>query len=129
MYLVKREQGFTLLEVVASIVIITIVVISFARLFVQSNNVAHYNNEKLVLINLADAELERVQAIGFVDRVELNHYISTEKKIVMNNKDYIIQVEDTTSSGEEDLMLIHLKVIASINSTKSVAEGYVKIKQ
>ena len=129
MHLAKREQGFTLLEVVASIVIITIVVISFARLFVQSNNVAHYNNEKLVLINLADAELERVQAIGFVDKVALNHYISTEKKIVMNGKDYKIKIEDTTSSGDKDLKLIHLKVTASINSTKSVAEGYVKVKQ
>ena len=33
----KKESGFTLIEVVASIVIITIVLLSFSQLFIQSN--------------------------------------------------------------------------------------------
>ena len=59
--MVNNQKGFSLIEVIASIVIISIVLLSFFQLFVQSNKTAAANNEKLVVINLADAQLERLK--------------------------------------------------------------------
>lgn len=136
---VKNESGLTLIEVVASIVIITIVLLSFSQLFIQSNKTAHYNNEKLVLINLADGQLERAQALSFNSDETLNEYISTVNKetVDLNDKKYTIKIEKTKykvditekqqNDDDYDYNLIHLSVTASINNSKSVAEGYVKI--
>lgn len=59
--MVKQEKGFTLVEVIASIVIIGLVLVSVAQLITQSNTVAQSNNEKLVVIDLADAVLEHIK--------------------------------------------------------------------
>lgn len=57
----KDEKGFTLIEVLASLVIISIVLMSFMSIFSNTNALAVSNSEKLVVINLADAYLERVK--------------------------------------------------------------------
>lgn len=135
---IKKESGFTLIEIVASIAIITIVLLSFFQLFIQSNKTAHYNNEKLVLINLADGQLERTQALSFNSTNSLNTYITSVNgtplplndkyyKITIENKPY--EVDGIERQSDADYKLIHLSVTASINNSKSVAEGYVKIAQ
>ena len=134
---IKEECGLTLIEVVASITIIAIVLLSFSQLFIQSNKTAHYNNEKLVLINLADGQLERTQAFSFDSAEALDDYLSNVNRTIhLNNKDYTINIEKTNYKvdtheiqSDSDFNLIHLSVTASINNSKSVAEGYVKITQ
>lgn len=64
--MMKREEGFTLVEVVASLVIIGIVLLSVAQLMIKSNDAAAINNEKLVAIDLADAVLQRLKAESYV---------------------------------------------------------------
>lgn len=56
-----NEKGFTLIEVLASLVIISLVLMSFMGIFANTNKLAVRNSEKLVVINLADAYLERVK--------------------------------------------------------------------
>lgn len=138
MKVLQKENGFSLIEVVASIVIITIILFSFFQLFIQSNKTAAYNNEKLVLINLADGQLERIQALSFSNITELRGYISSTNyiPIQLNNKEYIVKIEETNykvngnqKQSFSDYNLVHLSVCVSINNSKSVAEGYVKIKE
>jgi len=57
-----NEKGLTLVEVVASLLIITIVLLSVAQLVIQSNKTNSINNEKLVVIDLAETILERLKA-------------------------------------------------------------------
>lgn len=154
MKFITKERGFTLIEVVASIVIIGIVLISFSQLFIQSNKTAVYNNEKLVLINFADAELERIQATkfpDFSDEVDLMNHIKTTftREIPFNSRYFYVQidpVQDSTSISnstvtESQINLINIKVTVSLcsekpngNTTvlcsdgpKSSTEGYVSI--
>ncbi|WP_339214824.1 prepilin-type N-terminal cleavage/methylation domain-containing protein [Solibacillus sp. FSL W8-0372] len=137
MNVLQKENGFSLIEVVASIVIITIILLTFSQLFIQSNKTAAYNNEKLVLINLADGQLERIQALSFSNITELRGYISSTNNIPiqLNNKEYMVKIEETNykvngnqKQSFSDYNLVHLSVSVSINNSKSVAEGYVKIK-
>lgn len=56
-----NNKGFSLVEVLASLVIISIVLVSFMALFTNTNRIAVNNSEKLVVVNLADSYLERVK--------------------------------------------------------------------
>lgn len=141
----KEEKAFTLVEVVASIVIITIVLLSFAQIFIQTNKTAHLNNEKLVVVNLADAVLERERAEPRQEKLvtDLTEYFNSEeqkKPIVLNGKRYTIsyavtqqaiQKPKNSNFTEKELNLIKLvvTVTAPNGKTKGSSEGYVFIEK
>ena len=152
MKFIKKERGFTLIEVVASIVIIGIVLISFSQLFIQSNKTAAHNNEKLVTINLADAALVKLKSESFTKDAsitDVNQYFvdnsesdRTKKKppleINMNGKKYEVSYTASQSNtnvtnskySEKDLDLI--KVVVTVTAPdgkiKGSSEGYVSLE-
>lgn len=129
----KDEKGFSLVEVLGSLVIITIILISFFQLFVNSNKIAVTNNEKLVLVYLADAELERLKLNPFerlskVDSKSLALFKETKSHIArINDKDYKVTVEASQTAKEKELKMISVivTVTSNINKTNSSVEGYV----
>lgn len=146
----KNEKGFSLIEVIASIVIISIVLLSFFQLFVQSNKTAVANNEKLVVINLADATLERIKATPIKEDpniINVNEYFNSgttnaniyPKSLVLNNTKYLISYKASQSDNtlknakysEKDLNLIKVvvTVTAENRKTKGSSEGYVSIEK
>ena len=60
-FFVKSRNGFTLVEVLAAIVIISIILIGVVNLLHFTNKTAYSNNAKLVSINLAKASIERIK--------------------------------------------------------------------
>ena len=148
----KEESGFNLIEVVASIVIIGIILISFSQLFIQSNKTAAHNNEKLVTINLADAMLVKLKSETFTKDssiTDMNKYFKdssepdhTKKKpplaIQMNGKTYAVSYQASQSNSklansnysEEALGLI--KVVVTVTAPngkiKGSSEGYVSLE-
>ncbi len=149
----KNQSGFTLIEVIASIMIITIVLISFSQIFIQSNKTASINTEKLVTINLADAMLARVQAKSYIKITTTgatvqDYFIDrtkTDKKLMdppleidLNGRTYTISYKASQSTSkpansgfsEKDLNLV--KVVVTVTApdgkTKGSSEGYVSIE-
>lgn len=55
------NKGFTLVELLISVVILSIVSLSFFSFFIQANQYSVKNNEKLVAINIARATIEKMQ--------------------------------------------------------------------
>ncbi|MDI7741498.1 type II secretion system protein [Lysinibacillus fusiformis] len=148
MRILKENNGFTLIEVVASIVIVTIVLTSFATLIIQSNKTAVYNNEKLVLIHLADAELERLQAIPIQSNYStLQDYLDMNHKRIyeLNSQFYLIDFEVITPpSGSNELSFQLANVLTTVSlcknksnvtienceqGAKSSTEGYVSFEE
>lgn len=134
MIICQNEKGFTLVEVIASLVLISIILLSFFQIFIQTNKVANTNTEKLVIINLADAQLERLQ----IDSTELkaigSSKLSAEKgvslnPILLNNKTYSVNVKLYPNSNDANLKLYNLvvTVTAQDGKTKSSVEGYVSL--
>lgn len=148
----KNDNGFTLIEVIASITIITIVLISFSQIFIQSNKTASINTEKLVTINLADAMLAKVRAksytkITLTSATVQDYFINRTKtykklmdpplEIELNGRTYAISYQASQSTSkpanssfsEKDLNLI--KVVVTVTApdgkTKGSSEGYVSI--
>lgn len=134
----EDERGFTLVEVLASLVIISIVLMSFMAIFANTNALAVSNSEKLVVINLADAYLERVKVTPseFVSYSEqVDDCSSTEKSweekepfiYTLNKKDYEIVVNASQDLYECKLSLINVlvEVTAVKSSLSSKVEGYI----
>ncbi|QCR32032.1 prepilin-type N-terminal cleavage/methylation domain-containing protein [Lysinibacillus sp. SGAir0095] len=144
----QNPKGFTLIEVVASIIIITIILLSISQLFIQTNRTAVTNTEKLVTINLADAMLERVRAKTYTKATDIQRYFvdttQTNKKlknppleIDLNGRTNTVSYKSSQSTTksknatytEKDLNLI--KVVVTVTSpngtTKGSSEGYVSI--
>ncbi|MER2008533.1 MAG: prepilin-type N-terminal cleavage/methylation domain-containing protein [Psychrobacillus sp.] len=152
MKVLKEERGFSLIEVVASLIIITIVLLSFSQLFIQSNKIVHKNNEKLITVNLADAMLVRLKSESFSynpDFSNVNEYFKdtietdpVKKKpptlIKMNNKEYVVSYVSSQSNSkiinsnysETNLKLV--KVVVTVTApdgkTKGSSEGYVALE-
>lgn len=144
-----NERGLTLVEVIASIVIIAIVLLSMAQLVIQSNKTTAINNEKLVVIDLAEAVLERLKAESHVVKqtiesapdpdAEIEIPLKTDsysinfsnlKKEEISGKDYYFiemnnetyQVIARTKKSEESIAKLKLKPVVVVVKRVEIIE-------
>lgn len=111
----QNEKGISLIEVIASIVIISIILLSIAPLIIRSNVMATYNNEKLATIDLAQTVLERLRVekdvvkqvvkSGLADiEIPLDEIGLTGLKVAIetndHNKIYILETDNQTYQVE-----------------------------
>lgn len=75
----NREKGLTLIEVLASLVIVSIVLISFSGILIQSMKHTKYNKEKLTEVDIAEEVIGEIRdglqidkATGFTRKVDLS---------------------------------------------------------
>lgn len=132
--ILKNNQGFTLVESVASIVLITIALISFYYLYINSHKTATSNYDQLVAINLAEAELERIKLTPFeaeylpsIDEHSptYSYILNKEKELYTGGDPYHLEVVATQTSEEKNNKLINVVVTVSYNKKKSTVEGYI----
>lgn len=143
----KNEKGVTLVEVLASIVIISIILLGVFSLLTFTNKTAVSNNAKLVSINLAKATIERMKVKPddyFYNFEELKaktaefevvydhedcHTSACETLYlpVVNDQTYHVEITVSQTDEERDLKLLNVVVTVSLaeRNIKSVVEGYV----
>lgn len=91
-----NEKGLTMIEVIASVIIITIVLLSIAQLIIRSNITATYNNEKLVAIDLAESILEHLRLENHVVKQTIDQTTETDiNPIEIPLKDIGLTAKDT----------------------------------
>lgn len=89
----KEQSGFTLIEVVASIVIISIVLIGVMNLITFTNKTAIHNNDRLVAINLGKATIERM-------KLDRTGYVGDLLKDRLNDEEWEELYDFTRCSAE-----------------------------
>lgn len=152
----KDERGFTLVEVLASLVIISLVLTSFMAIFSNTNALAVSNSEKLVVINLADSYLERFKVnpedtinierpnnskIAFppsmiscpkAERINNGcRRVELFKPAKINGKEYMVEFQISQDRDEKILSLydVVVKVTSSDSGLSSSVEGYVHYEE
>lgn len=136
--LMKNEKGLTLVEVLAAVVLISIVLMGFMALFGTTNKLAVTNSEKLVVINLADAHLERLKTdpiIYFKDAgltfptAKITNRIEETRAETINGKNYLVTIELTPPNSSlqnaQSLLNVLITVKASTSNLSSSVEGFV----
>lgn len=136
----QKEIGFTLVEVLTSIVIISIIFLGIIQLLNFTNKTAVSNNTKLVTTHLAKATIERVKMTPDhffpTDNVTTNTFDKTNcipencenvYSFKLNGSEYDVRVKISQDNEEKRLNLINVLVTVEhfekqINST---VEGYV----
>lgn len=142
---VQKRDGFTLVEVLAAVVIISIILIGVVNLLNFTNKTAYSNNAKLVSINLAKASIERI-------KIQPNNYFNVEdieftsedcspsvskctkiqEQIIVNDQTYDVEFQLSQSKDEAELQLINTVVtVELVNDDKrtieSTVEGYINL--
>lgn len=137
----KHAKGFTLVEVLASVVIISVILLGVAQLFNFTNKTAVSNNIKLVTTHLAKASIERIkiqpeayfteEQIAESAPITLNNCkgenCETLYQLIINDDVYHVTVYPSQDEKESDLRLINVlvEVEHEKRGLKSTVEGYV----
>ena len=125
----KQEDGFTLIEVVASLVILTLILMFFSSIFVQNNKVAIRNSDKLVVTNIADAYLERLKVQKFEKTANCSGMEGSTfyEEYELNNYKYDVEIQRLNTFN--DMCNTIVTVTGKDGKATGVVEGYVNFKQ
>lgn len=139
----QNEKGFTIVELLASIIILSILIIGIFQMFVFSAKTATSNQTKLVTIHLAKATIERIKVdagsyfpFDMVGETEIFnegncHYFAEINcdlfTMTVNDLNYEVEVEVSQDTNEELLDLINVVVTVTQLEKRlsSKVEGYV----
>lgn len=108
----KLEHGFTLLELLASIVIIVIVLTSFFSFFSQSAMFSKKNEENLVAMNMAREVLETVNSYSYDKENELGDSKCFPDRAVDELYPCLTYSEELTTSSDkiDNLFLVKIEI-------------------
>lgn len=84
-----KERGFTLIEVVASLVIVGISLVAILGMFSIGSRSSAFNQDNVVACSLLQRKLEEVKCKGF-DDINSN---DDDEVITVNNSTYTLNVE------------------------------------
>ncbi|MFS0575377.1 type II secretion system protein [Sporosarcina sp. 179-K 3D1 HS] len=95
------QKGLTLVEILAAIVILSIVLLSFSSFFLQSAKNTKYNEKKLTAIEIAEEVVADIRTISDISSLDNFSKISTDPNPIEyeNNTTYLphkvkVKVED-----------------------------------
>jgi prepilin-type N-terminal cleavage/methylation domain-containing protein len=143
----KKQEGLTLVEVLVSLVLVSIVLISFFVFFSQTTLFSGKNEEKLVAFHLASKTLSIVEnkyrnttmasnnlslnCGNFPPEIETMLYPSS-CFYKNNNKNYYPEITLTKQNDLPSLYVIHIKMFSSANVSErtllSETFGYVRVR-
>lgn len=147
----RRQEGFTLVEVIASLVIISIILLSFYPLLITAKKTSVMNVDKLVMIQLAEATMDRLKLdrYSYIDlpttsapylfktnKAGTHNYTYAQCKtadcrenfrILLNDRTYFVEVTATQNREESNSKLINIIVTIKDKAQKKnySVEGYV----
>lgn len=138
----KFEKGFTLVEVLASILIISIILLGAAQLMMLTNKTATSNNSKLVTTHLAKASIERIKidpeayfSFETIEAVEREYTkdnchpnaCADLYEFLVNDEIYDVTLRVSQNLEEKELNLVNIfvKVKQSNKDIQTTVEGYV----
>lgn len=143
-----NSKGFSLIEILAAIVILSIVLISFSSLLLSNYSSSFRNIDKLTTIQLADTYLNRAGNINLglsnsatITEVQqaINDSTTLPESIELNGKQYEIKYtvkKNTTknvitqqSEAELGLLSLVVEVRQIDTSIKSSTEGYIHVEK
>lgn len=112
--LIQKENGLTLVEILAALVILGIVLVSVMSFFTQSAKFTAHNNEKLTNVQVAEEVIAEVRRGVYTDDQSFN------------KDQYSIEIDVKPGPGDLDLAIItvHSPVGAGIDEPKFTTQMY-----
>lgn len=115
----KNNQGFTLVEILTSILLLCIVGGAFFQFFILSQKTTTESKEKLVAVNLAQSVLEQIKTKEYIEIPDL-------KDIEVNDFPKVYTIDNACSSNNQDCIDRYKK---TINNSTYFIEIEVNVNQ
>ena len=116
-YSYANENGLTLVEVLASIVILSIILVSILMILLQSMKAKQISEEIIDATYIAQTEMEKIYDQSRKGQKGVEDYV-TEKEV--NNRHYTIEV--TFDESTNDLKKVLVQVYDSLDLEKPQAQ-------
>ncbi|WP_096153199.1 prepilin-type N-terminal cleavage/methylation domain-containing protein [Bacillus sp. FJAT-45066] len=140
--ILENNKGFTLIEILVSIVILSIIIVTFLSFFSQALFYSVKEEDKLTGINIAERIMFNVkQSDDIIDLLFLNEYVCGQNPLninnsfsgdvdleykddvnlfyyEVNNKEYYLDIIICSTPEERDLFLsrTHIKIYQSVGT-------------
>lgn len=101
---IKNNQGFTLIEIIASIFLIGLILTSFFTIFIQSSQYSNNNEDKLHVTNFTRDLSNRIETITIEDLIKKG--VIKESQIIGDFSP--ITLPNSTTTTEELLTLLQI---------------------
>ncbi|MCZ0702411.1 prepilin-type N-terminal cleavage/methylation domain-containing protein [Natronobacillus azotifigens] len=132
--MIKSNKGFTLIETLISMTILSIIILSLMGFFYQSTSIEHNNHNQLVAINLAQSTLIRLQTEGYNNINTIGSYTltpcedeSTNCTPIINGDRYTTEIDIKASDADVSLYVATILITReNSNNTLATLEGYIK---
>lgn len=118
----KQEQGFTLIEVLASIIILSIVSLVLTSYFINAMSYSKSNQNKTIMVNLARNALFYVEKQDFV---KMQDYFITDKHPIIEANNCLSAISCTSYNT---LFSNTTALAAILNPTVNKVEYHINIK-
>lgn len=106
-----KQDGMTLIEVIAAIALLSVVILTFAYVFIQSQQVTTDNGSKLTALQLAQKKLSEVlESDRLPDKPSSTMPSPTA---VPEDTDYFIKSNDAGQPNEYDTYVYILKAVGT----------------
>lgn len=136
-----NNNGFTLIEVVASIVLLTIVLVIFSSIFLQMDNINGKNGDNLdaanagkeLLVELKKKSYSEITS-GSLPTSITNYSIEGSNPIIIKGNyiylnrsfNFVISINDTIESGTQSLRRMKIEITNSSDSTLTTTHGWLE---
>lgn len=125
----QNEQGLTLIEVIASLVIISIVLISFLGLLLQSTKHTKYNKDKLTEVDVAEQVVADLRE-SKCEQLEGKEY-SIDYKVALtcdaNHKEGSVGEEGLPENLKRAIITVTTKSPSNEKKSPFATETYYKV--
>lgn len=121
-YIKQNEKGLTLIEVLASLVILSIVLISFSSLLLQATKHTKYNKEKLTEVDVAE------QVIGDIRGETSYQSILERTETTYYPEDYSVELSCKKGPNQLNEATVKVEAISQASQKKSafITQTYFK---
>lgn len=111
----NREEGFTLIEVLITILILTVVLIAILSTFLYGFNLLARMKQTVIATQCAQEELEHIRNLTFDEILALESSYTHENLSLLQNGTGIITLEDSMGN---DIKKLTVSVLWTYRSTQ-----------
>lgn len=115
--ILKNNNGFSLLELIIALAILSIIIIPISSLFINSAKATNSANDKMIALSIAQGEMERIKLQDDLEDIESQYNLKDED--ITNGDKKEIKIEKNDDNYEDFSCEINIEEVTEETAEKS----------
>lgn len=121
----KSDKGFTLVEVIISIAILSILCVIFLQLFVKASDISDSANELDQSVTLTNSIMEIVKSVGEVSEIENSKYFN-DFEMTSSDSGFVLTKTYNDSFKHDSEELVY-QMIITLNEKEAIVNSEITL--